>query len=511
MSTSQTKRLEVGPQPGPQTRFLETAADIAIFGGAAGASKSWALSYEPLRHVKNPEFAGVIFRRTTPEIKKSGGMLEQCRKLYRPLGARFTTSPSIEGYFPSGARVSLCHLQLEDSVEDHKGAAYAYIGFDELTSFSKAQFFYMLSRNRSTCGVRPYIRASTNPDADSWVAQFIAWWIDPETGFPISKRWWDRVSPKWKGVERSGVLRYFIRRGDDIIWADSARELIDKYGRPDLADDDPEQEHPKSVTFIPGSIHDNKILLSKDPGYLSNLKALDAVNRGRLLDGNWKIRASAGLLFKRSWCKLIDIAPADIEWVRYWDLAATEKTESNDPDWTVGVKLGRKRVNVMGVDDQGKPLPAKFQYYIGHAERCQESPLGVRRTMRNIASGDGNDVRIGYPQDPAQAGKDQAQDIARELNGYDARSRIESGDKVKRFGPFSAQCEAGNVFIVKGPGGAVPVWYEPFVGSLEAFSDDAKHKDDADACSGAFQMFQAEETGFLDYMRQMVEAQKLKR
>ena len=27
--------------------------------------------------------------------------------------------------------------------------------------------------------------------------------------------------------------------------------------------------------------------------------------------------------------------------VRYWDLAATEKTEFNDPDWTVGIKLGR--------------------------------------------------------------------------------------------------------------------------------------------------------------------------
>jgi hypothetical protein len=32
----------------------------------------------------------------------------------------------------------------------------------------------MTSRNRSTCGVRPYIRATCNPDADSWVADFLA-------------------------------------------------------------------------------------------------------------------------------------------------------------------------------------------------------------------------------------------------------------------------------------------------------------------------------------------------
>lgn len=507
---SQPNRIEVGPQPGGQVAFLSSAADIAIYGGSAGCAKSWALSYEPLRHIKNAEFGGVIFRRTTPEIKKPGGMFEQCKKLYRPLGARFTASPTIESYFPSGARISLTHLESEDAVEAHAGAQYAFIGFDELTAFSKTQFFFMLSRNRSLSGIKPYVRATCNPDADSWVAGFISWWICQETGFPISKAYWHLLPEKWKGVERSGVIRYFVRRGDDIIWADTARELIDKYGTPGLADDDPEQERPKSVTFIPGRIHDNKILLSKDPGYLSNLRALNAVDRGRLLDGNWKIRAAAGLLFKRSWCKVIDIAPADIEWVRYWDLAATEKTEMNDPDWTVGLKLGRRRVNNPGNDEKGKPLPFKYQYYIGHVERCQESPLGVRRTLRNIASGDGYDVRIGVPQDPAQAGKDQSQDIVRELDGYDCRAKIESGDKVKRFGLFSAQCEAGNVFMIKGPGGAMPTWYEPFVSSLEGFPD-AKHKDDADACSGAYQMFQNEETGFIEYMRQEIEAAKGKR
>lgn len=61
------------------------------------------------------------------------------------------------------------------------------------------------------CGVRPYVRATCNPDADSWVAEFISWWIDPETGFAIP--------------ERAGVLRWFIRIGDTIIWGDSPEEL----------------------------------------------------------------------------------------------------------------------------------------------------------------------------------------------------------------------------------------------------------------------------------------------
>src|SRR5437868_15442318 len=66
-----------------------------------------------------------------------------------------------------------------------------------------------------------------------------------------------------------------------------------------------------------------------------------ALERERLLGGNWKIRPAAGLYFKHEWCAIVDEVPADLDIVRYWDLAATEKTERNDPDWTVGIKLGR--------------------------------------------------------------------------------------------------------------------------------------------------------------------------
>ena len=63
------------------------------------------------------------------------------------------------------------------------------------------------------------------------------------------------------------------------------------------------------------------------------------LERERLLSGNWKIRPTAGLYFKREWCGVVDEVPTDLQVVRYWDLAATEKTEFNDPDWTVGIKL----------------------------------------------------------------------------------------------------------------------------------------------------------------------------
>jgi len=94
---------------------------------------------------------------------------------------------------------------------------------------------------------------------------------------------------------------------------------------------------------------DNPALLRVNPEYLAWLLSLPTLERERLLGGNWKIRPAAGVYFKREWCSVVDQVPADLDIVRYWDLAATEKTEFNDPDWTVGFKLGRDRPVIPGL------------------------------------------------------------------------------------------------------------------------------------------------------------------
>lgn len=156
--------------------------------------------------------------------------------------------------------------------------------FDEITHFTESQFFYMLSRNRSMCGVKPYVRATCNPDADSWVAQFLDWWID-HNGFAIP--------------ERSGVIRWFVRVKGEMKWADSKEQCILEHGNHNLPIDSPGQVQPKSVTFISAKLEDNQALMQSDPGYMSNLLALDVVSQARLLDGNWKIKYDSGFeIFK---------------------------------------------------------------------------------------------------------------------------------------------------------------------------------------------------------------------
>src|SRR4051794_22869976 len=100
----------IRPQDGPQTAFLGSSADIAIYGGAAGGGKTWALLMEPLRHVANPEFGAVFFRRTTVQIRNEGGLWDESFKLYPLIGAE-PREHVLNYKFPSGAEVTFAHLE----------------------------------------------------------------------------------------------------------------------------------------------------------------------------------------------------------------------------------------------------------------------------------------------------------------------------------------------------------------------------------------------------------------
>jgi hypothetical protein len=283
--------IDIRPQPGFQEDFLSSPADIVIGGGSAGAGKTFALLLESARHRDVADFGAVIFRKTYPEITQEGGLWDECFKIFPYFGAR-PNMTKLFWDFPSGARVSFKHLQHESDLLDYQGGQFALICFDEITHFSKKMFLYMLSRNRSTCGVRPYIRATCNPDPDSFVAELIEWFIEqnpesPNYGFPIK--------------ERFGQLRWFVVDGDSYVWGSTPDEVIAKcphiFNTPKLAGRDA-RDLVKSLTFIPGNIHQNQKLLDADPGYLANLLSQDEDTKQRLYFGNWKIRLDNMMLFE---------------------------------------------------------------------------------------------------------------------------------------------------------------------------------------------------------------------
>ena len=284
----------IKPQEGYQENALCSNADIVIGGGAAGVGKTFCLLMEPVRHLFNKEnFKAIFFRRTSVQIRDGGGLWDESLKLYTRLPNAESKDSTLLWDFGKDNSIKFSHLEYEKDIYQHQGKQYALICFDELTHFTEKMFFYMLSRNRSVCGVKPYVRCTTNPDPDSWVAKFIEWWIDQSTGLPIP--------------ERNAKVRYFARDGNSFIWGNSieevyqdAKSLIDPMinkAKAEGLDNIGKDTFIKSVSFIGGSIYDNKALLSENPEYLGNLSALPEAERAILLDGNWKVRLSGTELF----------------------------------------------------------------------------------------------------------------------------------------------------------------------------------------------------------------------
>lgn len=434
----------IRPQSGPQEDFLASSADIAIAGGAAGVGKTWGLLLELVRNIENKDFGAVIFRRQSTQIGNEGGLWDESTKLY-PLLRAVPKPSAFEWLFPSGAKCKFSHMEYEKDRTAWDGSQIPFIGFDQLEHFLAGQFWYMLSRNRSMCGVRPYIRATCNPVPEDdpvggWLNTLIAWWIDQETGYPI-----------W---ERSGVLRWFVRIGDVIEWGDSADELRQRFaGYP------PEDIQPKSLTFIPGKLEHNPALLKANPEYRASLLALPLVERERLLGGNWKIRPAAGKVFNRGWFEIVDVAPAQVRRCRGWDKAGTEGAG----DWSAGVRVAQ----------------SKGVYYIEDVIKGQWSALQRNAVMKQKAEADGLETQIDIEQEPGSSGKESAERSIRELAGYRVSARPSTGDKVTRAGGLSAQAEAGNVKLVRG------AWNEDYLNELHNFPDGA-HDDQVDASSLSF-------------------------
>lgn len=442
----------IRPQKGPQEKFLATNADIAIYGGAAGGGKTYAILMEPLRYIYTKGYRAVIFRKNFNQIFASGGIWDESQEMYGEIaGAKSVQTPKFRWSFRNKANIYFDFLGREADVEKWQGSQITFIGFDELTHFSERQFFYMLSRNRSTCGVKPYIRATCNPDADSWVAKFISWWIDQETGYAI--------------LERSGKKRYMARVDDRVVWADTRKELLDR---------NIEADKVKSVTFIASTLADNKILMEKDPSYKANLESLPLVERERLLKGNWKIKPAAGLMFKRIQVTMVEEIPGDVtRWCRSWDLAATAEDEGGKPAYTAGVLIGKR---------------ANGRYIVADVINRRLSASEVRRIVLMTAQTDeaahGRVVQR-LPQDPGQAGKEQAQSYMKLLAGFVVKVVPESGDKVTRAEPFSAMwqgtesMETGFVDVL------VAEWNEEFFNQYESFPQ-SEFKDMVDAGANAF-------------------------
>jgi terminase large subunit-like protein len=252
------------PNPGPQTEFLASEEQEVLYGGAAGGGKSYAMLADPLRYFSNPNFRGLLLRRTNDELKE---LKWKARDLYDNdvVKGKFRQQDSL-WVFPSGAEFWLTYLERDEDVKRYQGQSFTWIGIDELTQYaSPFAWDYLRSRLRSTDPSIPLcMRATTNPGGPghSWVKRMF---IDP-------------APPK------QAFSATDIDTGATLVHPDFYKHPHPQAGQP----------HPKAGLplfqrkFIPASLYDNPYIIQDDK-YEASLMSLPEQQRRQLLEGDWSI------------------------------------------------------------------------------------------------------------------------------------------------------------------------------------------------------------------------------
>lgn len=474
----ETEKTVIAPQSEFQAKFLNSEADITIAGGAAGSGKSFLGLLRHVRAKDDPHYVGYCIRKNSSTIMSEGGLFEEARDLYlgidKKLKIREKTQKMV---FSSGASVSFSHYENDKASLKYHGLQLTGVFYDEATHAKESHIWWLISRLRSTKSkIKPKIWLTCNPDPDSYLREWVDWWLYPEghenAGLP--------------NPERNGQIRWLLRVAGELHWADTKEELVQRFKKPNLPIDHEEQPKPLSVMVVLGTIYDNPILIKSNPEYLSNLEAQPETDKQRLLYGNWNAREKASTYFQREWIEVIDKQPSPdeiIKVVRAYDLAGTLKSDKTpDPDYTVSVKLAKLVDNT---------------YCILDLTRVRISWGNWTKYILENASYDGRGVDIIIPQDPASAGKFTAGMLVRDLmaKGYVVRVFRASNGKLDRFRPYATACENGLVKAVRGVGFDSEnniSGLNPYYNELEKFtgvrrSGEDGHDDFVDASSDAYE------------------------
>ena len=280
-SEKQKQEVVFAPNEGPQTEFLAASEREVLYGGAAGGGKSFGLLADPMRYFSNPNFNGLILRRTNDELRE---LIWKSQELYPKAfqGAKWAEKKS-QWTFPSGAKLWLTYLERDQDVLRYQGQAFSYVAFDELTQYpTPFAWNYMRSRLRTTDPTLPiYMRATTNPGGSGhgWVKRTF---IDPAPA-------------------NSKFVAKDIETGEDMVYPDSH----EKAGEPLFY-----------RRFIPASLKDNPYLM--DGGqYEANLLSLPEMQRRQLLEGDWAVADGAAFSEFRSKVHVIEPYEIPTDWRRF--------------------------------------------------------------------------------------------------------------------------------------------------------------------------------------------------
>ena len=259
-----------------QAIFLSWPGREAFYGGAAGGGKSYALLMAAAMFVEEPKYYALLIRRTFADLNLPDALIPISKEWWMGTEAHWHENER-RWTFPSGATISFGYLDGPNDHYRYQGAAFQFIGVDELTQFHEPPIRYLFSRLRRPEG----------------------------TAIPI----------RFRGAGNPGGIGH--------QWVAS------RYVDPGS------QERP----FIPARLEDNPHLDTAD--YEHSLAQLDAVTRAQLRWGDWSAKPPGNKFRREWFGIVDAIPNTVDVFCRFWDLAATAPKKGHDPDWTAGVLMGR--------------------------------------------------------------------------------------------------------------------------------------------------------------------------
>ena len=308
-------------------------AKVIAYGGAAGGGKSDAMIM--LSIIACLTYQGIAvgyFRRKFTQLEGAGGAIWRSTQLLGPLveqGLVKWNGGLYRWTFKNGSVIQFAHLQHEHDVQNYQSQQFDIICFDEATHFTRFQYRYMLSRNRSNTPnmPRPFFAMGTNPGGVGHV------WFKDE----------------------------FVRIGEP----ENVHRVEVEPGR--------YEDH----MFIPAKLSDNHALEERDPEYRQNLENQPEHIRRQLLEGDWN--AIEGVAFPewREHAHIIEHFDIPDEWVRFrsldWGYAKPYSVGWYAVDYDGRLYKYRQLYGWGGEADKGsKEDPADVAQKIWEAEHWQD-------------------------------------------------------------------------------------------------------------------------------------------
>lgn len=441
-----------------QREFLGLDVEEALFGGSTRGGKSDAGLMAALQYIDVPSYSAGIFRLTDEDWKKPDSLHQRAKTWFEGTPARWDTG--VNGFrFPTGATIhfgSGYNGNLEALRRAYQGVPFQFIFVDELTQWAEACYRFLFSRLVRLTTQRHVplrMRSSSNPDGPGrdWVRdRFAEHALHVDTG--------EKLKESLKRRRKEGAAMPRPRVYCSPPSAESV-EVAQGLGR-----------QAQGAHFVPSFVEDNPGV--DVPEYRVSLAKLDPVQREQLEHGDWWVEGG-GKVFEREWfTKYLDAEPPGLEWIRYWDLAATDPTDptakTKDPAFTAGVKLA------LWFDDNGG-----VRLVVSDSTRAQKEPSERDLFVKATATVDGPGVTQVFEREPGSGGKSQVNSFARSvLPGFDVQEHRKTGDKPLMWRPLASLARVGGVYLVRGP------WNGAFVSELVGLPNGKK--DQADAGSGGY-------------------------